>query len=299
METLQPELLQPVRIRLPRQDFGWTLAPPLDRWRGELPPAPQRPCDPGQSRILSRSGGGGEDSAAYRHIGRGRGSRPAAEGVRIKNTSGMVAVLKKKESCLKEYLKYLKRKHSQLKNIKTIGELGTLIQQKKYNCQTIDPVTLDAWLTANQGYRADSLTGDRISLDWQKVGRIDPQVQFVSWRTDDNTDPKKKMPTVVELRSGLDHGRIIFANLGGYHWVVLTGYTGADTFLVYDVIMRNPETPSTISSRERTRPRFLTRKRRRSSSRFESATSVPSFRTTPASKSRYTVLKVKAPRRPR
>lgn len=93
----------------------------------------------------------------------------------------------------------------------------------------ITPLTLDAWMTANggQGYT----TAKAVDISWKKVANISPKITY-RYKT---KQWDKRYPSPAQLRALLDQGLLIIAYRPPHHFVLLTGYEGETTFLVWDV----------------------------------------------------------------
>lgn len=93
----------------------------------------------------------------------------------------------------------------------------------------ITPLTLDAWMTANrgQGYT----TPKAVDINWEKVANVSPMISY-RYKTKQWDD---RYPSPAQLRTLLDNGLLLIAYLPPHHFVLLTGYQGETTFLVWDV----------------------------------------------------------------
>lgn len=105
----------------------------------------------------------------------------------------------------------------------------------------INPLTLDSWMTENnsQGFASPGSA----ELDWTKIAGVSPRITFGAWLKPDD----RRFPSPALLRQWLDQGTCVIGNVhGGEHFVVLTGYKGETTFLVYDVAF--PDTESSFDA---------------------------------------------------
>lgn len=105
-------------------------------------------------------------------------------------------------------------------------------QQKDYVVRdfgAITPLTLDAWMTANngQGYT----TPRAADISWNRVANVSPDVSYLyqTKRWD------ARYPSPAQLRALLDRELLIIAFHPPHHFVLLTGYKGETEFLVWDV----------------------------------------------------------------
>jgi hypothetical protein len=124
----------------------------------------------------------------------------------------------------------------------TIGSdgcaLASVTMVQRYFGVATDPVKLNQWLVANDGYIQEDLilwrqamvaTAGKVRWKWRHIPDLSPLL-----RTQEQDDPGTLSPR--EARAELDAGNMVVVevkNRGRQHFVVLTGYAGG-TFYIND-----------------------------------------------------------------
>lgn len=93
----------------------------------------------------------------------------------------------------------------------------------------VNPLTLNAWMSLHrsQGFKGRGW----MDMSFERVAKVSPSIKY-EYRT---KQWDKRYPSPAQLRALLDAGLLIIAYRPPHHFVVLRGYRGERTFLVWDV----------------------------------------------------------------